>query len=184
LQKFKDAPGLILDLRTNTGGDGMEGMRVAGYFFNEKVPMATIVSRTGKPPSALFGLVSLPKVFEAGEQGKRLYSNPVVILINEATGSTSELFASGMQEKSRAQIVGTQSCGCVLGVLKHRELKGGGELAISEVGFVTPQGRKLEGNGVVPDKKVAVTLTDLQRQRDTALEAAEKLLNNLLKRIP
>jgi carboxyl-terminal processing protease len=69
-------------------------------------------------------------------------------------------------------------------VLKHRDLKGGGELAISEVGFVTPQGRKLEGNGVVPDKKVAVTLTDLQRQRDTALEEAEKHLNNSLKRIP
>ena len=87
-----------------------------------------------------------------------------------------------MQEKRRAQIVGTQSCGCVLGVLKHRELNGGGELAISEVAFVTPQGCKLEGNGVVPDRKVALTLTDLQRQRDTALEEAEKHLNNLLKR--
>jgi hypothetical protein len=72
-------PQKLLDLRTNTGGDGMEGMQVAGYFFNEKVPMATIVTRTGKPPSALFGLVSLPKVFEAGEQGHRIYSNPVVI---------------------------------------------------------------------------------------------------------
>jgi carboxyl-terminal processing protease len=181
LQQFKDAPGLILDLRTNSGGDGGEGMKVAGYFFNEKVPMATIVTRTGKSPSALFGLVSLPKVFEAGEKGKQLYSNPVVILINEATGSTSELVASGMQEKGRAQIVGTQSCGCVLGVLKHRDLKGGGELAISEVAFVTPQGRKLEGNGVMPDRKVSLTLTDLQRQRDTALEEAEKYLNSSLK---
>jgi carboxyl-terminal processing protease len=184
LQKFKDAPGLILDLRSNTGGDGREGMKVAGYFFNEKVPMATIVTRTGKPPSALFGLVSLPKVFEAGEKGSQVYFNPVVILINEATGSTSELVAGGMQENGRAQIVGTQSCGCVLGVLQHRELKGGGELAISEVAFVTLLGRKLEGNGVEPDRKVSITLTDLQRQRDTALEEAEKHLNNLLKRIP
>jgi C-terminal processing protease CtpA/Prc len=87
-----------------------------------------------------------------------------------------------MQEKGRAQIVGTQSCGCVLGVLKHRELKGGGELAISEVPFVTPQARKLEGNDVMPDRKVALTLTDLKRQRDTASEGAEKHLNNLLKR--
>lgn len=67
-------------------------------------------------------------------------------------------------------------------LLKYRELKDGGELAISEVAFVTPQGRKLEGHGVIPDRKVALTLTDLQRQRDTALEEAEKLLNNLLKR--
>jgi carboxyl-terminal processing protease len=182
LEKFKDAPGLILDLRSNTGGDGREGLRVAGYFFSEKVPIARIVTRTGKPPSALFGLVSLPKVFEAGEKGSQIYSNPIVILVNEGTASTSELIVSGMQERSRAQIVGTQSCGCVLGVLNQRELKGGGELAISEVGFVTPKGRTLEGNGVVPDRTIAVTLVDLQRQHDSALEEAEKYLNNLLKK--
>lgn len=182
LEKFKDAPGLILDLRNNTGGDGREGLRIAGYFFNEKVPIARIVTRTGKPPSALFGLVSLPKVFEAGEKGKQIYSNPIVILVNEGTASTSELIVSGMQERNRARIVGTQSCGCVLGVLNHRELKGGGELAISEVGFITPKERTLEGSGVVPDQTIAVTLIDLKRQRDTALEEAEKYLNNLLKR--
>ena len=183
LVKFKDAPGLILDLRGNPGGDGREGLRIAGYFFDEKVPIARIVTRTGKPPSALFGLVSLPKVFEAGEKGNQIYSNPLVILINEATASTSELIVSGMQERGRAQIVGTQSCGCVLGVLNHRELKGGGELAISEVGFVTPQGRTLEGNGIVPDRTIAMTLIDLQHQRDRALEEAEKYLNNLPKKV-
>jgi carboxyl-terminal processing protease len=182
LGKFKDAPGLILDLRSNPGGDGREGMRIAGYFFDEKVPIARIVTRTGKPPSALFGLVSLPKVFEAGEKGGSIYSNPVVILVNEGTASTSELIISGMRERSRAQIVGAQSCGCVLGVLNHRALKGGGELAISEVGFVTPKGRTLEGNGVIPDRTIALTLTDLRGQRDTALEEAEKYLNDLLKR--
>ena len=176
LEKFRDAPGLILDLRSNGGGDGREGMRVAGYFFDEKVPIARINTRTGKPPSALFGLVSLPKVFEAGEKGGQLYSNPVVILVNEGTGSTSELVAGGLQERGRARVIGTQSCGCVLGVLKHRELKGGGELAISEVSFITPKGRTLEGNGIVPDKAVALTLADLKRRHDAALEEAENYL--------
>lgn len=178
LEKFKDAPGLILDLRSNGGGEGREGMRIAGYFFDEKVAIARITTRTGKPPSALFGLVSLPKVFEAGEKGGQIYSNPVVILVNEGTGSTSELIAGGMQEQGRAQVIGTQSCGCVLGVLNHKELKGGGELSISEVGFITPRGRSLEGNGVTPDKAVAITLTDLQHRHDAALEEAEKHLKN------
>jgi hypothetical protein len=66
-------------------------------------------------------------------------------------------------------------------LLKHRELKGGGELAISEVAFVTPQGRKLEGNGVVPDSRVILRLTELQGQRHTALEEAEKHLDSLKK---
>jgi carboxyl-terminal processing protease len=179
LLKFKDSPGLILDLRANGGGDGREGMKVAGYFFDEKVPVARIVTRTGKPPSALFGLVSLPREFEAGEKGGRLYSNPVVVLVNEGTGSTSELIVNALQEQGRAYVVGTQSCGCVLGVLDHRELKGGGGLDVSELGFVTPKGRRLEGEGVTPDKAVTVTLRDLQGGRDFALEAAEDYLKSL-----
>lgn len=179
LSKFKDAPGLILDLRANGGGDGREGMKVAGYFFDEKVPVARIATRTGKPPSALFGLVSLPREFEAGERGGRLYSNPVVVLVNEGTGSTSELIANALQEQGRAYVVGTQSCGCVLGVLDHRDLKGGGGLDVSEVGFVTPKGRKLEGEGVTPDRSVTVTLRDLQGGRDIAVEMAEEYLKSL-----
>lgn len=180
LVKFKGTPGLILDLRANGGGDWREGLRVAGYFFNDEVPVARIVTRTGKPPSALFGLVSLPREFQAGEKGGQTYPNPVVILVNEGTASTSELIANAMREQGRAYIVGTQSCGCVLGVLDHRELKGGGALAISEIGFVTPKGRNLEGDGVTPDKPVAVTLRDLQRGRDTALEEAQMYLGGLL----
>ncbi|HEY0173235.1 MAG TPA: S41 family peptidase [Pyrinomonadaceae bacterium] len=178
LAKFKDAPGLILDLRANGGGDGREGLRVAGYFFDEKVSVARVVTRTGKPPSALFGLVSLPKVFEAGGKGGRLYTHPVVVLVNEGTGSTAELIANGLQEQGRAYVVGTRSCGCVLGVLKHRELKGGGDLSVSEIGFVTPKGRRLEGEGVAPDKSVPVTLRDLRAGRDAALEEAEAYLKS------
>lgn len=179
LTRFGDAPGLILDLRANGGGDGREGMKVAGYFFDEKVPVARLVTRTGRPPSALMGLVSLPRVFEAGERGGRLYSNPVVVLVNEGTGSTSELIANALRERGRAYVIGTRSCGCVLGVLKHRELKGGGELSVSEVAFVTPEGRRLEGEGVAPDKSVTVTLRDLQAGRDLALEEAEGYLRGL-----
>jgi len=179
LIKFKDAPGLILDLRSNGGGDGELGGQIGGYFFNDKITFATIITRTGKPPSALFGLIKIPKDFQAGKKGGQLYSNPVVVLINEATGSASELFAGAMQEHGRAAVIGTQSCGCVLGVLNYRKLKGGGDLAISEIGFVTSKGRTLEGNGVTPDKSVAVTLVDLQSGRDAVLEAAEKYFNNL-----
>ena len=179
LTKFKDAPGLILDLRSNSGGDGREGLKVAGYFFDEKTPVARIVTRSGKPPSALFGLVSFPKEFQAGERGGRLYSNPVVVLVNEGTGSTAELIANVLHEQGRAYVVGTQSCGCVLGVLDHRELKGGGDLAVSEIAFLTPTGRKLEGSGVTPDKTVTVTLRDLQAGRDAAVEEAEAYLKSL-----
>lgn len=181
LLKFKDAPALIIDLRSNGGGSGALGLKIAGYFFDEPVSFANITTRTGKPPSAFFGLYKLPKEFKAGEKGKRLFARPVVILINEATGSTSELFASAMQERNRALVFGTQSCGCVLGILNHTRLKGGGDLAVSEIGFVTAKGKTLEGGGVAPDVSIAATLTDVQSGRDVALEAAVRRLENLKK---
>jgi carboxyl-terminal processing protease len=179
LIKFKNAPGLILDLRSNGGGDGELGGQIAGYFFNDKTAFATLITRTGKPPSALFGLIKIPKDFKAGKKGGQLYSNPVVILINEATGSTSELFASAMQEHNRAEIVGTQSCGCVLGILNYKQLKGGGDLAISEIGFITSKGNTLQGNGVTPDKTIVLSIKNLQTGRDIALEEAENHLHSL-----
>lgn len=182
LLKFKDAPALVLDLRANGGGDGETGLKIGSYFFNEQFPFATIITRTGKPPSALFGLIKIPKEFKAGKKGGQLYSRPVVVLINEGTGSTSELFAGAMQEQNRAAVIGTQSCGCVLGVLNHKRLKDGGDLAVSEIGFVTAKGRTLEGNGITPDKPVAVTLSDLQSGRDAALREAERYFDELLKR--
>jgi len=166
-------------LRSNGGGGGALGLKIAGYFFDEKVSFANIITRTGKPPSAFFGLYKLPKEFKAGEKGKQLYARPVVILTNEATGSTSELFANALQEQRRATVIGTQSCGCVLGILRFTKLKGGGDLAVSEIGFVTAKGKTLEGNGVTPDNSIAATLTDVQSERDVALEEAVKYLENL-----
>lgn len=140
LIKFKDAPALVIDLRSNGGGDGALGLKIAGYFFDERVSFANIITRTGKPPSAFFGLYKLPKEFKAGKKGEQLYAHPVVVLINEATGSTSELFANALQEQKRATVIGTQSCGCVLGILRFTKLKGGGDLAVSEIGFITAKG--------------------------------------------
>lgn len=182
LETYKNAPGLIVDLRDNGGGDVQEMLRIVGYFFNDKVFIARGATRTGKSISILGGLISIPLEAYAGRRGGQIYSGTVVILTSERTGSAAETFSAGMQENNRATIIGTQSCGCALGVLKHRELKGGGELDISEIGGLTAKGRTLEGNGVLPDKTIALTIADLQQGRDAALKEAESFLKNASKK--
>jgi carboxyl-terminal processing protease len=86
------------------------------------------------------------------------------------------VFAAGMQDTQRAKIIGSQSCGCVLGIARPRVMKGGGVLEMSEVLWFTPKGRKLEGTGIVPDQIVLPTVADLQRGRDTVLAEADKSL--------
>jgi carboxyl-terminal processing protease len=176
LEKFHNAPGIILDLRRNGGGDLAVLLPIAGYFFDKKTLFAKDSTRTGKPLSAYAGLFKLPLQLYVGKNGSQIYSGPLVILMDSHSASSSEVFAAGMQETQRAKVLGSQSCGCVLGIARPRIMKGGGVLEMSEVLWFSPKGRKLEGTGVVPDQIVMPTLVDLQRGRDTLLAEADKLL--------
>lgn len=108
-----------------------------------------------------------------------MHSGPVVILVSSRSASTAELFAAAMQQTKRAVVIGGQSCGCAVGINKQRHLKGGGILEIGEVLWLTPSGRKIEGEGVVPDRLVAPSISDLQKKRDAVIEAAEIVLHEL-----
>jgi carboxyl-terminal processing protease len=176
LQKFRDAPGLIVDLRRNGGGDLAVLLPIAGYFFGKKTLFAKDSTRTGKPLSSYVGLFKLPLQLYVGRSGDQIYSGPVTILVDAHSASSSEVFAAGMQDTGRAQIIGSQSCGCVLGIARPRVMKGGGVLEMSEVIWFSPKGRKLEGTGIIPDQLVTPTMYDLQRGRDAVLAAADKTL--------
>lgn len=174
LADFKEARALIFDLRGNGGGDGDVGLRVAGHFFADKITVAKIVTRNGQPP-----LPEIPMTLETGGTNAFVFARPLVVLTDEATGSTAELIANALQEQKRARIFGTNSCGCVLAFLDYKKIHGGGDLTVSEFGFSTATGRKLEGAGVKPDEIHAPTLADLRSGRDAALEQAEEYLSKL-----
>src|SRR6266404_1519062 len=176
LKKFRDAPGLIVDLRRNGGGDLSVLLPIASSFFAKKTLFAKDSTRTGKPLSSYVGLFKLPLQLYVGHPGEQIYSGPVVILVDAHSASSSEVFAAGMQDTLRAKVIGSQSCGCVLGIAKPRVMKGGGVLEMSEVLWFSPKGRKLEGTGIIPDKIVVPSVADLQRRRDPVLAEADKSL--------
>jgi carboxyl-terminal processing protease len=176
LERFRDAPGLIVDLRRNGGGDLAVLLPIASYFFGKKTLFAKDSTRTGKPLSAYAGLIRLPLELYVGKPSSQIYSGPVIVLVDAHSASSSEVFAAGMQDTRRAKILGSQSCGCVLGIAKPRVMKGGGVLEMSEVLWFSPKGRKLEGTGIIPDQVVTPTMFDLQRGRDAVLAEADKSL--------
>jgi len=163
-ENLKDAQGIIVDLRGNPGGEAQEVTKIASYFTNTRMSFGQFVSRNGKA----FTLYT--------DRDDQVYKRPVMILVNEGSGSGSELFSAAMQENGRASVVGRQSCGCVLGISRFKKMKGGSELAVSELKYISPQGHKIEGTGVTPNRAVPLTLADLQHHRDAALEAAENAL--------
>jgi carboxyl-terminal processing protease len=150
--------------------------RVLDRFFDKRTEIGRATTRTGKPVSVLFGTVEIVKLKAVLDGRRDAYTKPVVVLMNSGSASGSELFAGVMQATGRAKIVGAPSCGCLLGFLGYALVPGGGELAYSEVGFVMSNGKRIEGEGVIPDHLIPLTLPDLQASRDRALEQAQEIL--------
>jgi carboxyl-terminal processing protease len=114
------------------------------------------------------------------EGSKDAYAGPVAIIIDSQSASASELFAGTMQAAGRAKIVGRTSCGCLLGFLGYAHVPGGADLAYSEVGFVLSNGKHIEGEGVIPDVPVPLTLDNLRMSRDRPLEEAQETLARMV----
>lgn len=161
LKAHKAAPGVIVDLRQNPGGEALALARALGEFFPHSVSMGRFVRRNGmnEPLRASPGLV-----------GAR-YAGPVVVLVSESSGSSSEIFAYAIQQQKRGVVLGTKTSGAVLGA-ETGSLPGGGELQISVRNYLAADGKRLEGVGVVPDVEVPTRIEDIRAGRDPVLEAA------------
>lgn len=163
LAKLKNTSGLIIDLRCNGGGTKEAQIDIAGNFFPSATDYGVVRYRRGNSESY------------TTQPPEQVYRGNLVILVDENSASASELFSVVMQESRRAVVVGRQTCGCTL-KQRVKRVKGGGTLRWSYGIYISPGGRDLEGTGVIPDKTVALTISDLREGRDVALEIAENTL--------
>jgi C-terminal processing protease CtpA/Prc len=104
------------------------------------------------------------------------YLKPVAVLTDRRSGSAAELTAVTLLEQRDALIVGESTCGCVVGVTWEYILPGGGGVRISETGFRSAGGRKMEGEPLAPAIYMPPGIAELRAGRDRALEAAERAL--------
>lgn len=166
MDRLRDTAGIVIDLRGNPGGVLTMVMGLSGHFFAEGVNLGTITTRE----SAL-KLVANPRLVGAAGQPVRPFAGPLAILVDSGSYSASEIFAGGMQAVGRARVFGTQTAGGALPAVLER-LPGGDVLQYAIGDFVMPDGRRIEGRGVVPDQPVTPTRAELLEGVDPILEAA------------
>ncbi|MBL9212581.1 MAG: hypothetical protein JNL92_19125 [Opitutaceae bacterium] len=164
LKKHRQAPGVVIDLRWNPGGETFSLGISIGEFFDRPVDCGTFITRSGAR-----------QVKNSWQLGSAEYRGRVVVLVDGGTGSAAEIFAAVLQDHGRATVVGRRTAGAVLASRFHG-LPGGGELQLSREDYVAPKGRRIEGAGVEPDVTVRRRLADLRAGRDADLDAALRVL--------
>ncbi|GAB1717323.1 MAG: C-terminal processing peptidase-3, Serine peptidase, MEROPS family S41A [Nitrobacter sp.] len=136
--------GLVLDLRDDPGGFLTAAVDVAGDLLDG----GSVVSIHGRQASD-------DKTFKAPAHGDMLSGVPVVVLINGASASASEIVAGALQDRHRATIMGTQSFGKG-SVQTIIPLKGNGALRLTTALYYTPSGNSIQDKGITPDIVVDV----------------------------
>lgn len=164
LRKHINAPGVIIDLRRNPGGETFSLGITIGEFFDHAVDCGAFISRGGAR-----------SVKTSWQLGSANYRVKVAVLVDGATGSAAEIFSAVLQDHGRAAIIGRRTAGAVLASWFYG-LPGGGELQLSREDYLAPKGRRIEGNGIEPDVVVPRTLEDLRAGRDRDLEKALEVL--------
>jgi carboxyl-terminal processing protease len=99
------------------------------------------------------------------------FAGPVAILVDELSASATECFAGALQSLGRVRVFGRQTMGQALPAMTKR-LATGDVLMYALGDFVTSTGRRLEGDGVIPDEVVPLSIAGLAAGRDATLDAA------------
>lgn len=129
--------GLVLDLRSNPGGLLDQAVSTADLFLHS----GRISTTRGRHPDSL-------QLFDASK-AEIAHDIPIVVLMNGASASASEVLAAALQDQGRAVIVGSSSFGkgTVQTVIP---LPNDGELILTWARLHSPSGHILNKVGVIP----------------------------------
>jgi carboxyl-terminal processing protease len=137
---------LVLDLRNNPGGLLNSAVDVCAQFVP---PNTKVVSTQGR-------VASQQHDYSTSGAKKERPSFPMVVLINEGSASGAEIVAGALKDLHRAVLVGetTFGKGSVQNVL---QLPDGSAVRFTTAKYYTPSKQVIQGNGVTPNIRVAMT---------------------------
>jgi carboxyl-terminal processing protease len=160
------ADGIVLDLRDNGGGLLNEAVLVSSIF----IPEGRIVSTKGRARPE--------RVYEA-TGGAIPAKVPVAVLVNRQSASASEIVTGALQDRKRAEVVGTRTFG--KGVFQEIEqLSNGGALDITVGEYFLPSGRNIGGGGVAKGDGIAPDVKAVDNPKTKPDEALDKAVGVVL----
>ncbi|MFH1412640.1 MAG: S41 family peptidase [bacterium] len=163
---INDPAGIILDLRNNPGGYLQTAISMASQWLKQDLLVVTEkYSEEEKVDHHATGL-------------SRLAGYATVVLVNQGSASASEIVSGALQDHGLATIVGKQTFGKgSVQVLK--ELRDGSALKITTAKWLTPNGRDISEEGIMPDIEIEFAQEDYDNKKDPQMDKAVEILNDL-----
>lgn len=166
MKEVKSARGLIIDLRGNTGGLLPNALFVADMFLNGG-NIVSIVDRNGIKNDI------------SAQNKVKLSERPVIILVDGATASASEIVSGALKDYNKAILVGEKTYGKgMVQKIYPMPNKTGMNLTIAK--YLTPKGTDINKKGIEPDYEVKFSVKDFYAQKDTQLDEACKIMQKLV----
>lgn len=131
---------LVFDLRGNPGGFVDEAVGVASQFLSDGI---VYVQRDADGKET---------TYDVSPDGAAL-DLPLVVLIDGGTASSAEIVSGALQDAERGDLIGATTFGTGT-VLGEFELSDGSALRVGTVEWLTPKGRRIWHEGIVPDVSV------------------------------
>ena len=165
LENIKNTDSLIIDLRGNTGGLLDNAVFIANMFI-PKGEIVEIIYRDGHK-----------KIIKANSQPK-LINKPIIVLVNGASASASEILSGALKDYNKAKLIGKKTFGKGL-VQKVVPLPNQTGLNVTIAKYLTPKGTDINKLGIKPDIEVGndydFYIND--KSKDIQLETAKELLS-------
>ena len=135
----KGMKGLILDLRSNPGGELGQSIKIASMFIEKGRIVST---RQKKGEESVYS-----------REGKYFGNFPMVVLINGGSASASEIVSGALKDHKRATLIGEKTFGKG-SVQTLLPLPDGDGIKITIAKYYTPNGISIDGTGIEPDTKI------------------------------
>ena len=162
---LKDNPrGIILDLRNNPGGYMDTAVQITSHWLE---PKQIVVRET-------FSDKRNDKEYRASNKPS-IAQYKTIVLVNQGSASASEILAGALQDYNLAELVGytTFGKGSVQTLIPMSD---GSSVKITIAKWLTPNGRTIEEEGIIPDHEIDYTFEDYSQDIDPQLDKAKELI--------